>query len=35
MEDEMDGACGTYGGDEEYIPGVGGETWWKETTWEI
>jgi len=34
-KDEMGGACGTDVGDEKYIPGVGGETWGKETTWEI
>jgi hypothetical protein len=31
----MGGACGTTVGDEKYIPGVGGETWRKKTTWEI
>jgi len=34
-EGEMGGACGTYVGDEKYIPAVGGETWRNETTWEI
>jgi hypothetical protein len=34
-EDEMGGACDTYVGDEKYIPAVGGDTWRKDTTWEI
>jgi len=31
-EDEMGGACGTYGGQDRYIQGFRGETWGKETT---
>jgi hypothetical protein len=29
----MDGACSTYGGEERYIQGFGGNNWRKETTW--
>jgi len=31
----MGGACSKYGGEEGCIQGFGGETWVKETTWEI
>jgi hypothetical protein len=31
---EMGGACSTYGGEERRIQDFGGETWGKETTWE-
>ena len=30
---EMDRACSTYGGEERFIRGFGGETCGKETTW--
>jgi len=30
----MGGTCRTYGGEERWIQGFGGETWGKETTWE-
>ena len=29
------GLCSTHGGEERYLQGFGGETWGKETTWEI
>jgi hypothetical protein len=32
-KNEMDMTCSTYGGEEKYIEGFGGETWGKETTW--
>ena len=32
-KNEMDGACGTYEGDEWRMHGFGGETRRKETTW--
>ena len=32
-ENEMGGACRTYGGEERYIQGFGGETSGKETIW--
>jgi len=32
-KNEMDGACGTYGGDVSCIEGFNGETWRKNTTW--
>jgi len=28
-------ACSMQGGEERHIQGIGGETWGKETTWEI
>ena len=31
---ERGGAGSTYGGEERRVQGFGGETWWKETTWE-
>ena len=33
-KNEMDGACGAYGGGEMCAQGSGGETWGKETTGE-
>jgi hypothetical protein len=33
-KNEMGGACSMYGGEEKCIPGFGGETRGKETTWE-
>ena len=33
-KNEMVMACSTYGGEERYIQGSGGETWVKEITWE-
>ena len=30
---KMDGARSTYGGEERFIQGIGGETWGKETNW--
>jgi hypothetical protein len=33
QENDVGGACSTYGGDERCIQGFGGETWGKETTW--
>ena len=32
-KNEMGGECSTYGGEERFIQGFGGETWGKETTW--
>jgi len=29
----MDGACSTYGEEERYVQGFGGNKWGKETTW--
>jgi hypothetical protein len=34
-KNEMGGACSTYRGEKRCIQGFGGETWRKETTWEI
>ena len=31
----MGGVCSTYGGEERYIEGFGGETWGKETNGEF
>ena len=31
---EMGGACSSYGGEESYVQGFGGQTWGKETTLE-
>ena len=31
----MGGACSAYGGEDRRIQDFGGETRWKETTWEI
>ena len=31
----MDGACSAYEGKERRIQGFGGETWGKETIWEM
>jgi hypothetical protein len=33
-KNEMGGACSEYGGEERCVKGVGGETFWKETTGE-
>jgi len=33
QENEMGWACSAYGGEERLIPGFGGETGEKETTW--
>jgi hypothetical protein len=33
MEDETDGACGNYRGEEKCVQNFGVENWLKETTW--
>jgi len=30
----MSRACSTYGGEQNYVQGFGGETWGEETSWE-
>jgi hypothetical protein len=32
-KNEMGGTCSRCGGEERFVQGFGGETWWKETTW--
>ena len=34
-KNEMGGTCSAYGREEKRIQSIGGETWGKETTWEI